>query len=102
MMSHDQYESLDKEGKKNQAGSDADTLKSHAEIKANPSRHAAARDHLKNQQDSGKKALSHSNRSLRGHVKAGLSKAFPKDKTSTPFEKAGTGGNMPSTKDDGL
>lgn len=91
-LSPDAYDKMSGDEQKSQASDDANTLKAHAAIKAHPPRHAAARDTLQSQQNAGKQALNHSNRSLRNKVKSGLGKAFPKDKTAnTPFNKAGKG-----------
>ena len=82
---------------KYQVTADADALQQHAQITADPDRHAAAHQELQNRADSAKAAVGSSKKSMSSKVKKGLKKAFPAS-GSTPFEKAGKGGGTPFDK----
>lgn len=76
------------------AQDDARVLKNHAEITSDPDRHAKALAHMQNEQVTNQKALDSGHKQLKGKVKKGLAKAFPKEggtSGKTPFEKAATG-----------
>jgi hypothetical protein len=74
---------------KYQVQADADALQQHAQITADPDRHAAAHQELQNRATQAKAAVGSSKKSMHGKVKKGLSKAFPTSGGKTPFEKAG-------------
>lgn len=78
------------------AQNDANTLKDHADITADPKRHAAAHAKLLEQTQSHQSALDASHKQLASKVKKGLKKAFPgpgtfdqaKGSGGTPFDEA--------------
>jgi hypothetical protein len=72
---------------KYQVTADADALQQHAQITADPDRHAAAHQELQNRADSAKAAVGSSKKSMSSKVKKGLGKAFPSS-GSTPFQKS--------------
>jgi L,D-peptidoglycan transpeptidase YkuD (ErfK/YbiS/YcfS/YnhG family) len=72
---------------KYQVTADADALQQHAQITADPDRHAAAHQELQNRATQAKQAVGSSQKSMTGKVKKGLKKAFP-SAGSTPFEKS--------------
>lgn len=78
-----------------QACQDAECLQKHGEITSDPNRHKAAMGKLQDKHDAVKTALANSMKKMRGRVKKGLSKAFPKDAAGTadktPFEEAEKG-----------
>jgi hypothetical protein len=82
---------------KYQVTADADALQQHAQITADPDRHAAAHAELQDRQKQGAQALASSKKSMSSKVKKGLGKAFPSS-GSTPFEKAAKGGGTPFDK----
>jgi hypothetical protein len=82
---------------KYQVTADADALQQHAQITADPDRHAAAHQELQNRATQAKAAVGSSKKSMSSKVKKGLGKAFPSS-GSTPFEKAAKGGGTPFDK----
>jgi hypothetical protein len=82
---------------KYQVTADADALQQHAQITADPDRHAAAHQELQNRATQAKQAVGSSQKSMTGKVKKGLKKAFPSS-GSTPFQKAAKGGGSPFDK----
>jgi hypothetical protein len=72
---------------KYQVTADADALQQHAQITADPDRHAAAHQELQNRATQAKQAVGSSKKSMSSKVKKGLGKAFP-SAGSTPFEKS--------------
>lgn len=81
------------------AENDADTLQRHAEITGDPKRHEAAHAKLVAKQQQTNAAVGTSQKALRGKVKKGLSKAFPKaGGGDTPFGAAGKNGGTPFDK----
>jgi hypothetical protein len=74
-----------------QCEGDAECLKKHQEITADPDRHKKALDHLQDQKVMHGKAIAEGRRKLHGKVKKGLQKAFPSANAKTPFEQAAGG-----------
>lgn len=71
-----------------QSEDDARTLQRHAEITGDPERHQKAHAKLAEQTQTHQSALDASHKQLRGKVKKGLAKAFPKASAGkTPFEE---------------
>lgn len=84
-----------------QCTSDCETLKNHAQIVSDPDRHAKAQAKMQQDQVLHQKAISMGAKHLKGKVKKGLAKAFPKagETGDTPFEKAGKEGQPPPKED---
>ena len=76
---------------------DADHLHAHAQITADPARHAAAHQVLQQRAQDTQKSVAQSKKGMKAKVRKGLDKAFPKagDAGQTPFQKAGKEGVPP-------
>lgn len=91
MASSPMYSSGDQSsGDDYQSAQDAECLRKHAEITADPDRHQAAHTHLMKQTQMHQDAVDNSHKQLRQKVKKGLKQAFPSNLDKpTPFEEAG-------------